>query len=161
MGTTRGKQVAPSAHLCSVSGLERIDYVDVFAIDVGRLAPATAEEWARTVVEDVAREGGQFIWRGVLQLDLLRFPVQERIGGWKLEVIGPQMVRLQAASPRMTVHIVVDSTDGRLSVGTFVRYDRATGRVMWMPLAIIHRALMPGLLGNSVRFQQRRQATRT
>ncbi|WP_246083373.1 hypothetical protein [Nonomuraea diastatica] len=46
----------------------------------------------------------------------------------------------------LTGNLLVRVTGGRLALGTFLRYDRIPGHVLWPALSAVHRRLAPGLL---------------
>lgn len=139
----------------SLSGMDRPDYVDLFTVTTNRVADASPERWSRTAIEDVAGAGGQFIWCRVLRLRLSSRPSTERVGGWKIADRGKGWIRLEASSWFLTAHLVTRLEDGRLSVGTFIRYDHPIAPLIWVPLSVIHRRLMPGLLDQTVRRRAR------
>ena len=114
---------------------------------------ASAEQWCRTAIENVAGRGGQFIWRGVLGLRLKSRPSTERVGGWKIADRGEDWIRLEASSWFLTAHLVTRLGDGHLSAGTFIRYDHPIARLIWVPASAVHRRKMPGLLRQTVRLR--------
>jgi hypothetical protein len=137
----------------SLSGMDSPDYIDLFTVTTNGAADASAEQWSRTAIEDVAGLGGQFIWRGVLGLRLKSRPSTERVGGWKIADRGEDWIRLEASSWFLTAHLVVRLDDEHLSAGTFIRYDRPIAALIWVPASAVHRRLMPGLLRQTVRRQ--------
>jgi len=144
----------PEAML-SVCGMDRPDYIDLFAVATDGAADASPEQWSRTAVEDIAGSGGQFVWRGVLGLRLKSRPPEERVGGWRIADRGEGWIRLEASSRFLTAHLVIQLNGARLSVGTFIRYDRAIAAIIWRPASAVHRRLMPGLLRGTVRRRAR------
>lgn len=140
----------------SLSGMDSLDYSDLFTVTTDGAAEASAAQWCRTAIEDVAGLGGQFIWRGVLGLRLKSRPSTERVGGWKIAGRGEDWIRLEASSWFLTAHLVIGLDDEHLSVGTFIRYDRPIAALIWVPASAVHRRLMPGLLRQAVRLQVQR-----
>jgi len=141
--------------ISSISGMDSPDYSDLFTVTTNGAADASAEQWSRTAIEDVAGLGGQFIWRGVLGLRLRPRPSTEQVGGWKIAGRGEDWIRIEASSWFLTAHCVIRLDDGQLSVGTFIRYDRPIAALIWVPASAVHRRLMPGLLHQTVRRQAR------
>jgi hypothetical protein len=137
----------------ALSGMDRPDYIDLFTVTTNGAADATAEQWLRTALEDVAGRGGQFIWRGVLGLRLKSRPSTERVGGWKIADRGEDWIRLEASSWFLTAHLVTRLDDGHLFAGTFIRYDHPIAPLIWVPVSAVHRRLMPGLLVQTVRLR--------
>jgi hypothetical protein len=134
----------------SLSGMDRPDYVDLFTVTTNGATEASAEQWTRTAIEDVAGLGGQLIWRGILGLRLESRPSTERVGGWTIAERGEHWIRLVASSWFLTAHLVFRLDDGHLSFGTFIRYDRSIASLVWGPASAVHRRLMPGLLAQTV-----------
>lgn len=132
------------------SSLSRIDYVDVFTLHLStamaRGKSATPEQWARAMFGDVPALAERVIWRGLLGLRLAKGPSTDTVAGWRIAARGEDWIRLEAASWFLTDNLVVQVDDGRLSLGTFLRYDRRLGRTVWLPLSAVHRRLAPGLL---------------
>jgi hypothetical protein len=137
----------------SLSGMDSPDYVDLFTVTTKGAADASPEQWSRTAIEDVAGVGGQFIWRGVLGLQLRSRPSTERVGGWRIAGRGEDWIRLEASSWFLTAHLVIRLDDEHLSIGTFIRYDHSIAPLIWVPLSAVHRLLMPGLLKQTVRLR--------
>ncbi|MBB6350086.1 hypothetical protein FHU36_006658 [Nonomuraea muscovyensis] len=126
------------------SSLSRIDYADRFTLATD--ANATPEQWARAMFGDVPSVAERFIWRGLLGIRLSRGRSPGTVAGWRIAERGEGWIRLEAASWFLTGNLLVEATDGRVSLGTFVRYDRRLGRSVWHPLSAVHRRLAPGLL---------------
>ena len=133
--------------LCAMSP----DYVDVFSVPATRAAGISPEQWARATIEDSAGWRGQFVWRVILGLRLEGRPSPDHIGGWRIADRGDDWLRVEASSWFLTAHLVVRLDDGRVMVGTFVRYDRPPAGLVWPPLSAIHRRAMPGLLRSAAR----------
>jgi hypothetical protein len=148
---TRQRTIPEVIH--SLSGMDSPDYSDLFTVTATGAADASPERWCRTAIEDVAGRRGQFLWRRVLGLRLKSRPSTERVGGWKIAGRGEDWIRLEASSWFLTAHLVIRLDDGHLSTGTFIRYDRPIAALVWMPVAAVHRRLMPGLLRHTVRLQ--------
>jgi hypothetical protein len=135
----------------SLTTLARHDYVDLFTITTSAAEAGSPEQWARAGIEDAAGRAGQFVWRILCGLRLERRSSPDHIAGWKIVARNDSSIVLEAASWFMTAQVVVQVCDGRLSVATFIRYDRAIGRLVWRPLSAGHRAALPGLLRSAVR----------
>lgn len=89
-------------------------YVDVFTMDSG-VPGRSAEQWARTMFEDVAGRQAQIIWRVLLGMRLKAAP--GRVAGWKIADRGDNWVRLEADSWFLTGHLVVQADDEHVSLG--------------------------------------------
>jgi hypothetical protein len=136
--------------------LSDIDYADHFTLSTQAGAGATPEQWARAMFGDVPTVAEQLIWRGVLGFRLSRGRSPDTVAGWRITERGAGWIRLEAASWFLTGNLVVQATDGRVSLGTFLRFDRRLGHSVWPPLSAVHRRLVPGLLGDAAaRIAQR------
>lgn len=128
------------------------DYVDLFTAE-GAGVGTSPEQWARAGIDHAAGLGGQFVWRIVLGLRLGPRRSPELVAGWAIADRSDTWIRLEASSWHLTAHLVVVVEDRRLSVATFIRYDRLIAKLVWPRLAAIHRRAMPGLLRRALRSQ--------
>ncbi|MEU4836214.1 hypothetical protein [Streptosporangium sp. NPDC023615] len=128
----------------ALGSLSRVDYADHFALSVD--AEATPERWARAMFGDVPDAAESLIWRGFLGLRLARGRSPDTVAGWRIGGRGEDWIRLEAASWFLSCELLVRAAEGRVSLGTFLRYDRPVGRVVWPPLSSVHRRLAPGVL---------------
>jgi hypothetical protein len=149
-----GRQNVPAC-VRALSSLPDADYADMFTLSTA--ADATPEQWARAMFGDVPDAGERFIWRGLLGLRLSRGRSPETVAGWRIADRGENSVRLEAGSWFLTGNLVVRAADGRVSLATFVRYDRILGRLVWPPLSAIHRRLTPGVLRDAAAKVSRRR----
>jgi hypothetical protein len=127
-----------------LSSLPDPDYVDLFTLSTE--VAATPERWARAMFGNVPSVAEQFIWRGLLGLRLSRGRSSATVAGWRIAGLGEHWIRLETASWFLTANLLVHTADGRVSLWTFLHYDRAFGCVVWPPLSAIHRRLVPGVL---------------
>lgn len=130
----------------SRAGMARIDYVDQFVLAPVSGSRATAEEWARALFGVTPSLSERFIWKVLLQLRLHRGRSRSTVAGWLIVRHGEDWVRLESASWALRVELVIRRTDASVSLTTFLRYDRAVGRLAWTLLSTVHRRLAPGLL---------------
>ncbi len=128
----------------ALSSLADVDYADHVALATE--ADATPEQWARAMFGHVPGPAERLIWAGLLQLRLSRGRSPATVAGWRIGGRGADWIRLEAASWFLTANLVVRATDGRVSLTTFLHYDRGLGRLVWPPLSAIHRRLIPGVL---------------
>ncbi|MEU8802937.1 DUF2867 domain-containing protein [Spirillospora sp. NPDC048819] len=127
----------------------RAGYADIFTLAAD--VTATPEHCARTMLEDVAGDGGQRIWRRVLGLRLAPRPWTDTVAGWSVAERDDHSIRLQARSWASTFNLVVQVEDGSITLATLGRHDRLLGRMVWSPASRIHRRLVPGLLRDTAR----------
>jgi hypothetical protein len=128
----------------ALSSLPDIDYADQFTLSTD--ADATPQQWARAMFGDVPSVAELLIWRGLLGLRLSPGRSPATVAGWQIGDRGDDWIRLEAASWFLTGNLLVQTADGRVSLGTFLHYDRRLGHGVWPPLSAIHRRLVPGLL---------------
>lgn len=124
------------------------DYVDhfVLATDIR----ATPEHYARAMFGDVPSVAETFIWRGLLQLRLIKGVSPRAVAGWRIAESSTEWIRLEAQSHSLTVNLVIGAEDDQLELTTLLRYDRRIGRWAWEPLSAIHRKLAPSLLVDAI-----------
>jgi len=132
------------ASVRALSSLPDPDYADLFTLSTG--IEAAPERWARAMFGDVPGPAELLIWRGLLGLRLARGRSPATVAGWQIGGRGEDWIRLEAASWFLTANLLVQAADGRVSLGTFLRYDRCVGRGVWPPLSAIHRRIVPGVL---------------
>jgi hypothetical protein len=128
----------------ALGSLPEVDYADLFTLSTD--TEATPEQWARAMFGDVPNLAELLIWRGLLGLRLDRGRSPATVAGWQIGGRGDDWIRLEAASWFLTCNLLVQTAEGRVSLVTFLHYDRSLGRSVWPPLSAIHRRLVPGLL---------------
>jgi hypothetical protein len=137
----------------SASSLPDADYADAFSLVTNVVA--SPEEWARAMFGDVPSPAERFIWRGLLGIRLSRGTSPHTVAGWQIAERSEQWIRLEAGSWFLSANLVVRTTNGRVSLATFIRYDRGVGRIVWPPLSAVHRRLTPRVLRAAVAIRAR------
>lgn len=132
------------ASVLALSSFPDIDYADLFTLTTD--LRATPEEWARAMFGDVPDLAERFIWRVLLGMRLSGGRSPDSVAGWRIGDRDDDWIRLEAGSWFLTGNLVVRAAEGRVSLGTFVRYDRQVGRTVWLPLSAVHRRLAPRVL---------------
>src|SRR5439155_6131045 len=96
--------------IASLSGLDRVDYADLFTAPV---PGGSAEHLARAALEHARfiRVFGPLVWQVALGLRLDR-SAPGRIAGWIVGGRGDTWVRLESASWFMTAHVLVHVEEG-------------------------------------------------
>jgi hypothetical protein len=128
----------------ALGSLPAIDYADLFTLSTP--TEATPEGWARAMFGNVPGPAERLIWRGLLRLRLARGRSPATVAGWRIGGRGADWIRLEAASASLSCNLLVQTGEGRVSLATFLHYDRGLGRAVWTPLSAIHRRLVPGVL---------------
>lgn len=145
-----GTQAVPSAVL-DLSALSRVDYVDHVAIAHPHAAEVTAEHWARAMFGDAPDPTVRLLWGGVLGLRLALGVSRDTVAGWRIAERGEGWIRLTTSSRSATAELIVHADDAQLGLALVVRFDRRTARINWLPIAAVHRRLVPVLLRSTVR----------
>ena len=149
-----GKHNIPES-VRALSSLRDIEYADQFSLSTE--AHATPQRWARAMFGNVPSATERLIWRGLLGLRLSPGRSPSTVAGWRIGDGGDGWIRLEAASWFLSANLVVQTTDGRVSLTTFLHYDRRLGHVVWPPLSVLHRRLVPGVLRDAAaRIRARR-----
>jgi hypothetical protein len=128
----------------ALSSMPHIDYADRFSLAVD--VDATPERWARAMFGDVPSAAEVLIWRGFLGLRLSRERSPATVAGWRIGGRDQDWIRLEAASWFLSANLLVRAAGGRVSLTTFLRYDRRLAGWVWPPLSAVHRRLVPGVL---------------
>jgi hypothetical protein len=138
----------------AIRGLDTVaspDYVDLFTITTSGATDKSAEEWARTALEDTpSGRSAPSVWRR-LGLRLGPTPSPDHIQGWKIAARGGEWIRLEVTSWFMTAHAIVRVDDEQVSLALFVRYDRPIAARMWPPVSEMHRRAVPVMLRQAVK----------
>jgi hypothetical protein len=124
-------------------------YADSFAAEIPAGETRSPEQWARAVFE-----GAPLPLRWLLVVGF-RFGLGLRLGprsspdhvlGWRIVATEPDSVTLEARSWCLTSRLVFDVGESRLTQSTYVSYDRRIAAVLWPPVAIVHRRIVPRLV---------------
>ncbi len=126
-----------------ISKLERIDYVDTATIHTG--VSASAEDWARAIVEHAAGFPAEIFWRAI-GLRMVWPPTADTIGGWRIVDRGDTWISGEAASRLFTANAICQVADCAVSLALLARYDRPLARAIAPPITAFHRAGIPILL---------------
>ncbi|MFY1636762.1 hypothetical protein ACN27F_26375 [Solwaraspora sp. WMMB335] len=129
----------------ALSSLGRIDYADHFVLPTDTTA-ATVERWARVMFGDTPNAAELFLWRGLMGMRLSRSVSADTVAGWQIGEQSGEWIRLEAGSWFLAANLVVQTTGDSVALGTFLRYDRWLAHLVWPPLSVLHRRLVPGVL---------------
>jgi hypothetical protein len=125
------------------------DYTDSFEASVAAADHRTAEQWARAVFEGAPRPVRWFLVTGFRYGLGLRFalrPPSEHVLGWAIIDRKPDSLTLESRSWFLTSRLVFEADAARVTQSTFVRYDKRIAAIIWPPVAILHRQIVPRLL---------------
>ncbi len=124
------------------------DYTDSFGASAAS-DDRTPEQWARAVFEDAPRLVRWFLLTGFryglgLRLAPRRSP--EHVLGWAIIGRERDSLTLESRSWFLTSRLVFRTEVSRVTQSTFVRYDKRIAAVIWPPVSILHRQIVPRLL---------------
>ncbi len=125
------------------------DYTDSFEAPVAAADDRTPERWARAVFEDAARPVRWFLVCGFRFGLGLRFgprPSPQHVLGWAIIDRQPDSLTLESRSWFLTSRLVFQTEASRVTQFTFVRYDKRIAAIIWPPVSILHRQIVPRLL---------------
>lgn len=128
------------------------EYADGVELEVPADDTRPAEQWARLGLEQTPTALRWFIvagWRLVLGLRLGPRHSTEHVLGWKIIRDRDEEVVLESRSAFLTAHLVFRRDGTRLTWSTFVHYDQRIAAVIWLPVSLLHRRIVPYALGNA------------
>jgi hypothetical protein len=127
----------------------RYDYSDSFEARLAATSELTSEQWARAVFEQAPRPVRWLLVSGFrfgLGLRLSRRPSLDHVLGWEIVERQPDTITVASRSWFLTARLVFAIEGSRGSQSTFVRYDRRSAALIWPPVAIVHRQIVPRLV---------------
>lgn len=138
----------------SRADLTDADYADSFRIDLHD-ASLDAETWARILLEQTATgKAAPGLWRA-MGLRLGPASSTLHVQGWRVEQVEPAYATLSARTWYMSGRAVVEASPTELALSLFVRYDHVAGRIIWPPIAVLHRRAVPRMLRHALVLGQR------
>ena len=139
--------------IAAVAALPDPSYSDVFTAHLpAGTPPLDAEEWSRLLFEGRAAPLRWFLlfgWRVALGLKLGPTGSTEHVLGWKVAYKDPDRIRLEQQSGILRAALVTHIHAEQLTQVTFVRYQSFIGRLIWPPVALLHRRIVPHLLAQA------------
>jgi hypothetical protein len=90
-----------------------------------------------------------FGWKYVLGFRLGPPSSPFHVSGWAIAARTTDAIVLEVHSSSLTAHKVVRTQSSRVTMTTFVRYERRMGRVAWSAVAPVHHRTEPYLLGHA------------
>jgi hypothetical protein len=136
------------------------DYTDCFEVPVATTDDRTPEQWARAVFEDAPRSMRWFLLVGFrygLNLRLARRTSPEHVLGWAIVDREPDSLTIESRSWYLTSRLLFQTKPARVTLSTYVRYDKPIAKVLWPPISILHRQILPRLLRHAAARTPARQ----
>lgn len=152
----RGKvrQVGMPPALRASSTLSRIDYEEAFLVEAGPDDDRTAEQWARTMMEEAPVRLRRTLRRAWLALGLRLGPVRSDrfVLGWELRRCDPDLAVLGATGRLgLSAELLFARQEQALCFAGFVQLDNFVARMLWRRIVPRHRQVVQHLLKRSSR----------
>jgi hypothetical protein len=129
----------------------RSDYADAFV-----LTPTderTAEQWARATLERGPRALQAFVmfgWHYILRLRLGPSGSGDHIAGWPILMRTPETVVIGVESATVgRARLTFRTTPSLVSASSNLTFERPAGRAIWSVAGLLHRRILPYLLGHA------------
>jgi hypothetical protein len=154
VGTTtiRWRREVPEA-MRSLGALANADYADIVTATIDE-TPAEPEQVVHAALKGLPRGLlflTPFVQRVFLGLRLQLRPSPDHLLGWRIADRGEHWMRIEAASWFLTGHVVMHVDEGRVSLASFIRYDRRLAAFVWPPVSLIHRQVALALVRSAIR----------
>jgi hypothetical protein len=135
----------------ALSGLDRVGYADAFEVET--TVSYSPHDWALLATDEASPLVRGFVDRAHRALGLRLAPpgTPDHVLGWQIRHDGPEATVLAAAGGLGTGRIVITTAPGRLLFATLLRFGGIGGRVAWVGVAPMHRAVARYLVGNAAR----------
>jgi hypothetical protein len=135
------------------------DYADSFQARLARPDAHTAEQWARTCLEEAApavRRLVRFVHGRVARFELSADP--SSVLGWQVLSSTPEALHLRTEGPMLRAEIVARRTSATTSgFSTYLFYKRPATRLLWIAIGPLHRTVAPYLLSRAAAALTSRQ----
>ena len=142
------EQVDATTSVRALSTLPHVDYADCFVVDTDAAPGWTAEQWARSVLEDAPLETRVTLSSGWTALGLRTAASDPAILGWEVRRNDPQALLLgrdsRVGMPGELLFTV--RPEGGLLFATFVHHRTPATRAMWAAVQRAHVRVVTGLL---------------
>jgi len=148
------KLVGVPDHIIAIGSLGPCEYRDATAVEAPAAPLQSPEDWVRLVFEGAPTVMRWFLlagWRAGLGLRLAPRHSADQVLGWPIVHRGPNWVMIEQRSRFLTAHQVFWIGPDQLVQATFVRYDHPLASWVWPPVSVVHRRVIPYLLGRATR----------
>jgi hypothetical protein len=156
----RARRVEPIESETVAGATVRWDYADAF--EVTPADARTAEQWARATLEDGPRALALFVmlgWRWVLRLRLGPGDAPDHVAGWPIVLRAPDVVVLEVESGVLGRARLTFRTRAEVAgAASNVAYEQRGARALWWAAGLLHRRILPYLLGHAASAPPRQPA---
>ena len=134
--------------------LERVDYQDLFEIEMAGARSRAAEDWLRAMLEGAPLRLRGMLYSTWLALGLKLGPPwsEQRVLGWDVRRRTPDLVLVGADSRiGMPAELRFERHRDSLSIATLIQQDNPVARSLWARVEPQHRRVVPHVLGQVAR----------
>jgi hypothetical protein len=134
------------------------DYVDAFEATSRDGTERTAAQWARDALEaapPLVRWFVVFGWRFVLGLHLDPRPAADHVLGWRVVPVSSHAMFLEAHSALLDVRLLFLIDGPRVCWMTFIHHRNWLSRLVWVPVGVLHRRIVPYVITRAARSTPR------
>jgi hypothetical protein len=147
----RARRVEPGEPVAVADDVREWDYADAFELEAAE--SRTAEQWARATLEQGPRPLRLFVgfgWRFPLRLHLGPNDSEDHVAGWPIVLRTPETVVLGVESGALGhARLTFRADPPVVRVASNVSYERRGARAMWSVAGLLHRRVLPYLLGHA------------
>lgn len=134
--------------------LDDPDYVDLFTEAAPHAPEASAETWARTILEEtpLAQRGARKLWR-LMGMRLGPSGSPDHVQGWKIDAVADddRWIRLELASWYLTAQAIVLVDDDQVSLSVSLHHDRPlVAKPIWRLIVARHQQAVPAMLHQAI-----------
>ncbi|MEU8686632.1 hypothetical protein [Streptomyces sp. NPDC048611] len=148
------RHVPVPSHARQLSTLARIDYENAVLADLGPVQDRTAEQWARTIMEDAPSDMQRTLTQGWTALGLQLGPARSEgfVLGWRVQHSTPDLVLLSAAPTLgLSGELLLQRRPHSLLLSCFIRLDDDRARGLWDRTESRHPKAMHQMLERATR----------
>jgi Protein of unknown function (DUF2867) len=152
-GAAHARRIAVSEQIRALDTLAEPHYAAAWEVASAEGDARSPEQWARATFEDAPRALRAFIvagWRVGLGLRLGPRPSPDHVLGWKIVSAGTDLIGLSVQSALLgTAHLMWQLEGSRVTLASFVRYEKRGARPIWWAVQPLHHRIVPYLLGRA------------
>jgi hypothetical protein len=153
--TIKVRATAPQVPVVVAGDEFRSDYADGFIVEGVRARPP--EAWARHTLEQgpaFVRWFVTFGWRYVLGLRLARGSSADHVAGWPIVRSDADVVVLGVDSRMLgRGRLTFTADESSATAGSNLELTRPGARAIWSVAGLLHRRILPSLLGHAARSE--------
>jgi hypothetical protein len=135
------------------AGDAEYDYTDSSEVELSPGDDRSPEALARAAFEGASWPMRWFLligWRAGLGLRLGPRDSPEHILGWAIAETSPDSIALELRSWLLSSRLVFQVDATHASASTLVRYETPLAAILWPPVSILHRLILPWRLRRAV-----------